>query len=82
MAAPCNGQDNNSAIQIKDTRAFCEGLTARTASNAASNPHESGSETADSWDRGAALATAQAGTGPVDPADAPCCAVSGATPPA
>jgi hypothetical protein len=76
----CTGQQDGNAGNVRNSVAFCEGLNARIASNSTTNPHESGSEAADAWDRGVALAAAAAGS-TVDPADAGCCAVSQATVP-
>lgn len=76
----CIGEVTNSGLTVKNSKAFCEGVAARTASATTSNPH-AGGDAADAWDRGVALAAAAVG-GAVDPADAPCCAVSGATVPA
>ena len=72
------GQKDNNAGNIENARAFCEGLTVRTETNGAtigSNPHASGTEAADAWDRGWTVGQAAAGT-TIDPADAPNCAVN------
>jgi len=73
-----SGQKDNNAGNTQNSRAFCEGLTVRTdtsGSTIGDNPHESGSEAADAWDRGWTVGQAAAGT-TIDPADAPNCAVN------
>ncbi len=71
----CTGLDPDDGFLIKETKAYCEGLNARILSNSTTNPHESGSDAADAWDAGVAVAAAAAG-GQVSKANAPCCAIS------
>ena len=76
-----NGQDNNQAVNPRSAKAFCEGLQFRSEGNGVSrpadaNPHEVGSEDNLAWDRGWDVAQAAGtGSGFIDPADAPCCAI-------
>ena len=73
----CTGQKDNNAGNIRNSKAFCEGLVHRMATNGATigdNPLEAGSEAGDAWDRGWSVGQAASGS-TVDPAAAPCCAV-------
>ena len=85
MPKLCNGQNNNQAVNVRNAKAFCEGLQYRSLGNSVSkpeddNPHEDGSEDFDAWLRGWTVAKdAALGTGFIDPADAPCCAVISTT---
>ncbi len=79
MPKPCTGEPTNNSDLMKESRAFCEGLSFRAAGTNASqplsaNPHGSFNDAADSWNNGWLVANGSAG-GTVDPASAPCCAV-------
>jgi len=57
-------------------KSYCEGLDHRIATNGATigdNPHESGSEAADTWDAGWTVGQSAAG-GVLPAGSAPCCA--------
>lgn len=78
----CDGVTTHVQKTIVNSRAFCEGLAHRSSDTAANapvtdNPHAAASDAGVAWIAGWDLADGAAG-GPVDPADAPCCAVSGA----
>lgn len=79
MPKLCNGQSNNQAVNIRNSKSFCEGLQFRSQGTAIAfpitgNPHEAGSEDADAWDRGWTVTEAAAG-GTVAATAATCCAV-------
>ncbi|MGD9168555.1 MAG: hypothetical protein PVI97_00660 [Candidatus Thiodiazotropha sp.] len=76
----CNGVATFYQYPLTESRAFCEGVAARYASNSPTNPHAAGSDAATSWDAGVAVAAAAAG-GAVAKADAPCCAIPSGTVP-
>lgn len=61
---------------VKDSRAFCEGMQARVASTTTTNPHVAGTDAADAWDAGVAVADANEG-GQISKADQGCCAAGG-----
>ena len=83
MANLCDGVAAHNQKQLTNSRAFCEGLNARIASNAAeANPHEVGSDANKAYTAGYNTAALEAGVGPVDKADAPCCAFPLSTVPA
>ena len=51
----CQGSNTGNAYQPKSSKAYCEGITHRMATNGATigdNPHEVGSEAALAWDLG------------------------------
>ena len=51
----CEGSVTGNAYQLKNSRAYCEGINHRIATNGATigdNPHEVGSEAANAWDLG------------------------------
>ena len=60
----------------RNSKSYCEGMMARVASAITTNPHESGSEAADAWDAGVAVANAAAGS-TIAIADQGCCAAGG-----
>lgn len=77
----CTGAAQNNAANLKNSKAYCEGIKYRAsglsiARPITDNPHEAGSEAADAWDLGWTLAEANA-TGVVDRTEAGCCAVTG-----
>jgi hypothetical protein len=76
----CNGVKDFNNSRIVNSRAYCEGVQARIVANdaGAASPHETDSEADQCYIAGVAVAAAAAGS-TVDPADAPCCAVSQAT---
>lgn len=84
----CAGRDAAAPknANVRNTKAFCEGMlyrTTDTAANApkANNPHPGGSTKTD-WDAGWDIADAAAG-GVLGKADVGCCALNGvAVPPA
>jgi hypothetical protein len=72
----CNGVKDFNNGRVKNSKAFCEGVAARTAStNPVLPQHENGSEAWDCHVAGVAVAASNAGS-PVPPDEAPCCAVS------
>jgi len=78
----CTGAVTNNADLIKESRAFCEGLSYRSQGSAVSfpvtdNPHDDLSDAGTAWSIGW-VAAENAGTlgQAVNPAAAPCCAVS------
>ena len=73
------GQKDNNAGNIREAKAFCEGIEVRygSAGSVALNPHEIGSEASDAWLRGWNLADGSGGT--VAHADAPNCAIPSGT---
>ena len=70
----CTGEVQNNAYHPKNSKAFCEGLQARSLSNAPANPHVVDSEASDAWLRGVDVAAAAAG-GAISKSAAPCCAI-------
>lgn len=76
----CTGGVTTKAGNVRNSKAFAEGLHFRAQGTAAAypltgNPHDgTGSEAEDCWDAGWGVAHAAAG-GTIDPADAPCVAV-------
>jgi len=79
----CYGAAAGNAGKLRNSKAFCEGLEHRALGAGVTypvtdNPHESGSEASDAWILGWTVAD-DAETSTIDPADAPCCAVTGAT---
>ena len=77
----CTGAASNNAGNLKNSKAYCEGIMYRASGTLltrpiVSNPHEAGSEAAAAWDLGWTLAEANSG-GTVDRTEAGCCAVTG-----
>ncbi len=76
----CTGNQTNNADLIVEAKSFCEGLAHRSQGTAAAfpqtdNPHGPTSDAYFTWLTGWAVANDAAG-GAVDPANAPCCAIS------
>jgi hypothetical protein len=72
----CDGVKDFNAKLINNSRAFCEGVAARTlAVPPAVNPHPADSEAGQAYVAGVSAAAANAGS-PMPPDEAPCCAVS------
>ena len=79
----CVGKAENNSDLIKESRAYCEGISHRAQGTAVAfpitgNPHASLSDAGGAWDRGWTVADDAAGT-TVAATAAPCCAVPNTT---
>jgi len=79
MPKPCTGAPTNNSDLMRESRAFCEGLSYRAQGNSTNypftdNPHAVGSDANTAWSNGWLVTNGAVGA-TVDPADAPCCAV-------
>ncbi len=80
MPKPCTGNQTGNSDLMREARSFCEGMQHRAKGTAAAfpqtdNPHPANSDANFTWLTGWAVANDAAG-GVIDPANAPCCAVS------
>ena len=78
----CTGSSENNigAARLSQSKAFCEGVAYRSQGASLSfprtgNPHVNGSSDYQAWDAGWMVVEGQVAS-PIDPATAPCCAVS------
>ena len=73
----CDGSATATTL-VKDSKAYCEGMNHRVATNGATigaNPHAAGSDAANAWDLGWTVAQGEAGS-EMTRALMGCCAVS------
>ena len=79
MPKPCVGKSENNSDLMRESRAFCEGISHRAQGTAVGfpitdNPHAPLSDAGGAWSRGWTVGDDSAG-GAINPKDAPCCAV-------
>ena len=79
MPKPCVGKSENNADLIKESRAYCEGISRRAQGTAVAfpitdNPHATLSDAGGAWSRGWTVADDAAG-GVIAATAAPCCAI-------
>jgi len=75
-----NSENNIGAARLSQSKAFCEGVGYRSKGTSVDfprtgNPHVNGSPDYEAWDAGWMVVEGQVAS-PIDPATAPCCAVS------